>query len=141
MTEPQPKAPRFSGTVVVQFSECMQVTMETDEVGTKSFVALLRGRFGSPPTGDNFQAQVKLSLGAAFDEDAYEVLLPDALAPLAARPELRVGARDYVDQCMTRMFGPNWKQLNFPPGAVSSNVVHDFSPPIVIEFPPSSDAW
>lgn len=75
---------------------------------------------------------MKLSVGAHFTEDAYEVQLHPALAQLDARPELRRAAYEYVDQCMSTMFGSQWKQMIGL--SATNNVVQMPGTPVVLEF-------
>ena len=138
MADKSPCKPlQFSGQVHVQFREFLQSEMSTDSHGNQVFIGYLVGIFGTPPSGARFEAQVKLSVGANFTEDAYELTVHPALAQLAARSELRQAAFDYVNACMSSMVGPNWTRMT---DLTSTNNVF-IQPTITIVFSTGSDGW
>lgn len=139
MGGPELKPLRFTGTIGVQFQTFLQGLMQTDEQGSQAFVGVVQGFFGNPPNGTRFEARVKLSVGAFFSEDAYEVMVHPALSQLGARPELRTAALDFVNRCMTMMVGPNWRQMTGL--TATNNVIQTPGPLVTIEFGPDSAGW
>jgi hypothetical protein len=138
MTDPN-KRLRFSGPITVQFRQFRQGLMQTDADGDQTFIGMVDGIFGVPPNGARFEAQVKLSVGASFTEDAYEVVVPEALAELGARPEFRRAAYEYVDMCMSSMVGPQWAQMT---GMLAQNNLFQIpGPAVVVTFEDGSASW
>jgi hypothetical protein len=129
----------FTGTVVVQFHTFVQGTMETEAAGNQVFVGVARGLFGTPPNGKAFEARVKLSVGASFVDDAYEVLVPPVLSQLGARPAFRAAAYEYVDLCMSTMLGPHWKRMTGL--TATNNVIRRPGALVSIDFSAGSEGW
>ena len=130
---------RFSGAMGFQFMAFLQGVMQTQGDGSQVFVGVIRGAFGVPPNGSGFEAQVKLSVGASFAEDAYEVTVPPQLADLGARPEFRKAAFDYVNMCMSSMVGPSWRHMTGL--TATNNVIQIPGPLVTIQFPDTPEAW
>jgi hypothetical protein len=139
VTESKNAPLQFTGSVTVQFHTFFQQNMETDAEGNDVFVGVARGYFGTPPRGTEFDAFVKLTVGAKFTENAYEVIVDPALARLVAHPEFRWAAYDFVDRCMVRLAGPNWQRLTGV--TAQSNLIQAPGPFVTIDFAASSDAW
>lgn len=108
----------FDGPISVQFFEFGQQLMNR-ESGDAVFVGIARGVFGVPPNGERFEVRVKLSTGADFTDDAYEVEVHPDLAQLGARPDFRAAAFNYVDLALNAMFGETWRRL--PAGVLAQN--------------------
>jgi hypothetical protein len=138
MTQP-PDRLHFTGSIHVQFVVFLQGLMQTEPDGSQVFIGSVRGLFGTPPDGTLFQATVKLSVGAEFKEDAYEVAVHPALAELGARPELRAAAFRYVDQCISSTVGPGWRHSTGL--TMESNVFQVPGEVVRIDFDGSSEAW
>jgi len=129
----------FSGDISFQFMSFAQHEMTTDAVGNQVFTGIASGAFGTPPSGTRFDATIKLSVGAAFTDDAYEVLLHPALAALAAKPEVRKAVFDYANACMSTMVGPQWVHMT---GLTAMrNLFQMQSPMFVVSFPETNDSW
>jgi hypothetical protein len=130
---------QFSGSIQVKFLTFLQGLMETDQKGDQAFVGVIRGIFGSPPDGTQFDVQVKLSVGADFTDDAYEITVHPALAQLGAHPVLRRAAFDFVNGCMSMMVGPNWRRMTGL--TATNNVIQRPGPLLTIEFHDGTPAW
>jgi hypothetical protein len=129
----------FTGRVHFQFRQFLQGHMSTDVAGNQIFVGVVRGMYGTPPNGSFFDAQVKLSVGAQFTDDAYEVVLPPALALLGARAEVRKAAYDYIDGCMRSMVGPSWNRMTGL--RATNNVIVADGPMHVLDFERVAEGW
>jgi len=113
--------------------------MQTEPDGAQAFVGIVQGFFGTPPNGTRFDAQVKLTVGAGFKDDAYEVFVHPALAQLGAHPSFRQAALDYVHQCMSFMVGVNWREAA---GLTAmNNVIQTPGPLVAITFEESGVSW
>lgn len=104
------KPVHFSGEVKYQFTAFGQVAMITEKSGDQVFVGRAHGFFGSPPQGTPFEAEIRLTVGAKFDEAAYQVRVHPALAQLGASTAFSDSVRDYTHQAMSTLFGPQWTQ-------------------------------
>jgi hypothetical protein len=129
----------FAGDVLFQFMSFAQREMSTASDGSQVFTGVASGAFGTPPTGTRFDATIKLSVGAGFADDAYEILLHPALANLAAKPAVRKAVFDYANACMSSMLGPQWVHMT---GLTAmSNLIPMPSPMFVVSFDETNDSW
>lgn len=130
---------RFSGTIQIQFVAFLQSLMQTAPDGAQAFVGRVQGFFGTPPNGTRFEAQVKLTVGAGFQDDAYEVFVHPALAQLGAHPTLRQAALEYVHQSMSFMVGDNWRELSGL--TATNNVIQTPGPLVAVTFEEGGVTW
>ena len=135
----KPKAMHFHEPVTVQFVQFRQGVMETDASGGEVFTGMIDGFFGVPPDGMQFDAYVKLSVGASFVDDAYEVMVAPALAQLGAHPEFRRLAYEYLNQCMSGMLGPHWGRM--PGLTASNNLMQMPGRAVTLDFDGGSTTW
>lgn len=113
----------------VHFLQLRQGLMETDTEGGEVFIGAIDAVFGIPLDGTQFDALVKLSVGASFRDDAYEVSVAPALARLGARPDFWRAAHAYVHQCMSSILGPHWALKT---GLTASNNLMQMDVPLLL---------
>jgi hypothetical protein len=130
---------KFTGKVQYQFAAMLQGEFSTDKDGSQVFIAILNGMFGTPPNGEAFQTEVRLSAGAQATDEAFEVRVAPALRQLGAQPKFAQSARDYVNWQMSGMMGPHWRQMTGL--RMSQNTFGGASPLHEVNFEDSSDAW
>ncbi len=125
--------------ISVQFVQFRQGLMETAPDGAPVFIGRLDGMFGVPPDGTRFEAEVKLAVGASFDENAYEVIVPREMARLGALPDFRQAAMAYLHGAMTMMLGPNWARVR---GLTAQNNLIAVPGPLVeLDLPDDQPGW
>lgn len=129
----------FVGKVKYQFHSFSQVARLTEN-GTDVFVSRAHGFFGEPPRGTPFDAEVRLTIGASFHDDAYQVRVHGDLADLGARPEFQQSVRDYTMRCMAQFLGENWRDLLGV--TATNNLMQGFHSPLYeIDFDVSPKSW